>query len=307
MKKNLLILFILILTVQAVYARQLTYDIPDPPECSSDSIVRMLEGQMPMCCPVSRPITQIYMAEIGGASNLDTYLSPLRYRGYGMALAGQWSKALPWMDNRWLMRFDSRIGFSSALNPARNARMLGLDMSVVWGPAFTWRLPMKLRLTAGAAVGMSAGVLYLPRNSNNPASVKADVGLALTVSGAYPFRIGRLNILATDEVRLPTFSVFFSPDYGEPYYEIYLGNHSGLAHCGWWGNHFGIDNLLAFDLDIGPSALRLGYRYSLRSSWINHINTQIQSHAFVIGWIPHGIGLRATSPSRKAFVINSLY
>lgn len=301
------LLAILLLYAQFGYARQDLIDIHDDMECSSDSVVRKCQEWAAAASEVSRPVTQIYMLEVGGTSDLDTYLSPLRYNGYGTALAGQWSKALPWMNNRWIMRFGSRIGFSSALNPAATARMLGLDLALTWGPAFTWKLPMRLHLTAGADIGLSAGVLYLPRNSNNPASAKADVGIALTASASWPFQIGKLNILLSDEIGLPSLSAFFSPEYGEPYYEIYLGNHSGLVHCGWWGNHFGIDNLLAFDLDIGPSALRIGYRYSLRSSWINHLDTQIQTHSFVIGWIPHGIGLRPTAPRRKSIIVSSLY
>lgn len=256
---------------------------------------------------VSRPITQIYMLEGGGSSALDTYLSPLRYHGFNLALAGTWSKALPWMHDSWLMRFDMRLAFQRLLNPAHTALELGFDFRFSWEAAWRHTFANRLSLTAGASADIGAGVLYLPRNSNNPASAKADLGISLAASLAYPFRIGRLNVLVSDHVSLPTLSVFFSPEYGETYYEIYLGNHKGLAHCGWWGNHFGIDNMLTFDLDIGPSALRLGYRYDLRSSWICHINTQLQSHSFIIGWIPGGIGLRPRKPSHKAQVINSLY
>ena len=275
---------------------------------TNDSVARILEGCLTsFSSQVERPITQVYMFEAGGKSALDTYLSPLRYHGFHTSLSGRWSKALPWMDNSWLMRFDSRIGFSRMLNPAKNAQMLGFDTAFDWGAAWTCRFPTELMVSAGAAAGFNAGVLYLPRNSNNPASVKADIHLSLTASASFQFSIGHLPVLVSDEVSLPSLSAFFSPQYGETYYEIYLGNRSGLVHCGWWGNNFSITNLLAFDLDIGPSALRLGYRYSLNSSWVCHINTQIHTHSFVIGWIPHGIGLRKSIPSNLAIRINSLY
>lgn len=256
---------------------------------------------------VSRPITQIYMLEAGGASALDTYLSPLRYHGASLALAGTWSKALPWMADSWLMRFDTRLAFERMLNPAQTAMELGFDFSFSWEAAWRHTFPSRLSVTAGASADIGAGALYLPRNSNNPASAKADIGISLAASASYPVRIGKLHVLISDHVKLPTLSAFFSPAFGEPYYEIYLGNHSGLVHAGWWGNHFGIDNLLTFDLDLGPSALRLGYRYHLQSSWVNHINTQLQQHSFVIGWIPHGIGLKPSKPKRKSMIINSLY
>ena len=78
---------------------------------TNDSVARILEGCLTsFSSQVERPITQASMFEAGGKSALDTYLSPLRYHGFYTSLSGRWSKALPWMDNSWLMRFDSRIG-----------------------------------------------------------------------------------------------------------------------------------------------------------------------------------------------------
>lgn len=254
-----------------------------------------------------RPVTQIYMLETGGKSVLDTYLSPLRYNGVGVALSGRWSKVLPWMRNSWQMHFDCRVGGSRSVNPAGNLSMLGLEGEIGWGAGWWKILPNRLKINVGASVGMTAGVLYMAHNSNNPASVKARAGISIDASLAYPFRLGRVPVVVSDEVSLPTLGAMFSPEYGETYYEIYLGNHSGLAHFSWWGNNFCIDNLLAFDLDIGPSALRLGYRYTLYSSWVCNLNTQIHSNSFVIGWIPHGLGLRKTQPTAAAKRIYSVY
>ncbi len=279
------------------------YDTGVEPECTADSVDQAQETTMTF----KRPVSQIYMLGIGGTNLLDTYLSPLRYHGIAMDLSGQWSKMLPWMRNTWVMRFDGGIGLGSAMNPSRTARMLEADARFAWGVAWSHRFTCKLRVTVGMSADLGAGILYLSRNSNNPASVKARAGVSLTASASFPFKLGRVPVLVSDEVKLPSLGLFFSPEYGETYYEIWLGNHKGLAHCGWWGNNFGIDNLLAFDLDIGPSALRLGYRYRLDSSWVCGLNTQLHRHLFVIGWIPHGIGLKRTRPSEKSISINSLY
>ena len=77
--------------------------------------------------------------------------------------------------------------------------------------------------------------------------------------------------------------VFFSPDYGELCYEIYLGDHSGLAHAAWWGNYFKLDDQLTADLHFGSTNLRIGYHGSIFSSEVNHIVTNIFTHAFTIG------------------------
>lgn len=139
---------------------------------------------------------------------------------------------------------------------------------------------------------MEGGAYYLLRNGNNPVEAIANLSLGLRASASRPFKIGKLDVLVSDIVNLPSTSIFFSPEYGETYYEIYLGNHSGLAHAGWWGNNFRINNLLSATLDFGRTSLSLGYRFNAYNQWACHLNTKIISHAFVIGVVPGGIGLK---------------
>lgn len=255
---------------------------------------------------LSRPVTQVYALEAGASTMLDTYLSPLHFRGQSYALTGEWSKAMPFSP-RWTMTFDARAGLDTGLSPSGASLMCGLDIAFGWGMARRWTLPCRLTLSAGAACGFDGGVLYLPRNTNNPAAAKFYAGLSLRFGAAMPLKLGKLNLLLSDRVVLPTAGAFFSPAYGESYYEIYLGNHSGLAHFGWWGNHFGADNLLSVDFDFGRTAMRLGYRYRLTTSYVNHINSQVATHAFVIGVIPHGLGLKPRRPAAAARTISALY
>ncbi|MCM1291255.1 MAG: DUF3316 domain-containing protein [Prevotella sp.] len=263
-------------------------------------------GCVSECDSVSRPVTQTYSIEIGGVSNLDTYISPLRYHGSSIALSGTWAKCMAFDAKNWTMQFDAYLSFDRSFNKHHSADLYGLDFNFRWGINRRWQMVRKLQLSVGATVGLDVGALYLPRNSNNPANISASTDLSLRASVSYPLKIGRLPILISETVSLPSLAVFFSPQYGEPYYEIYLGNHSGLAHFGWWGNHFGIDNLLSFDLDFGRTAMRLGYRFNVRSSFVNSINHQNVIHAFVIGVIPHGLGLKRRM-SCKTTSINALY
>lgn len=239
-----------------------------------------------------RPVTSVYSFEIGSAKTLATYLSPLTYSGSSFAFTGNWSKAMPFSPENALMNFHGAVNFMSMLNPAQTARMLGIQAEFQWGMDWRKRLPYNLQITVGGLVEGSGGTLYLPRNGNNPANVLAYVGILASTSISYHINIGRLPILLQDNVKLPTLGAFFCPEYGETYYEIYLGNHKGLAHCGWWGNRFGISNLLTATLDFGRTALQIGYRYSFQSEWANHLSTRITRHAFVIGVIPQGIGLK---------------
>lgn len=236
----------------------------------------------------SRPVTSIYSIELGGARDLSTYLSPLYYEGLDIAVSGSWTKTF----NRWpehcVMRFEGAIDFQDMLNPAKTARMYGLTGRFGWGLSWRQRLARSWQVTAGPMIDIYGGALYLARNGNNPVSAIASAGIDLAGSVSWRGRLGRVPIEVADEVRIPTLSAFFCPGYGESYYEIYLGNHKGLAHCGWWGNAFGIDNLLSVKFNFGRTGMLVGYRFDLRTFKANSLETQIMRNAFVIGVIPHG-------------------
>ncbi len=150
-------------------------------------------------------------------------------------------------------------------NPRGTARMLQLGGDFDWGLSYRFTPLPALQVTAGGNVGMSGGVLYQLRNGNNPVTALASVGIGINASISYHFKIGRLPVVVEDRFKVPSLSVFFSPQYGETYYEIYLGNHSNLAHAGWWGNNSGINNRLSIYLDFGRTAMQIGYRADYRN------------------------------------------
>lgn len=239
-----------------------------------------------------RPVVQEYRIEIGGGNALSSYLSPLRYDGNVMGISGQWSKASRWAPESLIMHFNAGANLRDYKNPARTASMIGIDGIFSWGMSWRKRLPYSLQATAGGSIDINGGCLYLSRNGNNPVTALASASLDINASISWRFKIGRLPMLISNEIRLPSLGCFFSPQYGETYYEIWLGNRTGLAHCGWWGNRFCIDNLLSLKLDFGKTAMEIGYRYDYNSSWANSLNTQLSSHSFVIGIIPHGLGIK---------------
>ncbi len=255
----------------------------------------------------SRPVTSVYAVEMGSHDVLATYLSPLHYKGTRYGVSGEWSKAMPFSPEHAVMQFDGAAHFSRMLNPAQTASMVGLTADFNWGMSWRTRLPYDIQVTAGGAVGIYGGAYWLLRNGNNPVEAIANVSLSLRASVSRPFRIGRLPVLLRDEVRLPSASLFFSPEYGETYYEIYLGNHKGLLHGGWWGNNFRIDNLLSATLDFGRTAMTVGYRFEAYTQWACQLNTRLTSHSFVIGVIPGGIGLKKRPNRIPSEVVYSIY
>lgn len=221
-----------------------------------------------------------YAVEGGYAEDLDTYLSPLRYKGGRVALSGNW-RHLTALD--WEMEMNASLSTAFTRSPAKASTMYDFGGSFDWGMNYVMRPSGVWRVSVGAAAGLNLGALYLPINGNNPATAKADVMLSLRARGEWSTRIGRLPVRVADCVTLPSAGAFFSQAFGETYYEIWLGNHCDLAHFGWWGNHFGIDNLLSAELTLAGRQMLVGYRFKVDSSWVNHLNTQRISHSVVIG------------------------
>lgn len=255
----------------------------------------------------SRPVTGVYSVEVGRKNVLATYLSPLHYKGMSLAVAGAWSKAMPFNPESAIMHFNAAAGLDDMLNPAQTAQMLAISGSFNWGMSWRKLIPWQMQLTLGGTVGADGGAYWLTRNGNNPVQAMASFSLAARASLARPFKMGKLNFLVRDEVSLPSLSIFFSPEYGESYYEIYLGNHKGLVHPGWWGNNFRLDNLLSVTLDFGRTAAMVGYRFKADTQWANNLNTKILTHSFVIGVIPGGIGLKPKPKRIPSETIYSLY
>ena len=214
---------------------------------------------------------------------------------------------MPFNPRHAIMEFDASFGFSSLLNPAQTASMIGLNGAFSWGMSWRTLLPQNINIAVGGAAELSGGAYYLLRNGNNPVQAMATGSLNITAALSYPFRIGRLPILVADKVSLPSIGLFFCPGYGETYYEIYLGNTTGLVHAGWWGNNFRIDNLLSFTIDFGRTALQIGYRFKAHTQWANNLNTKIITNSLVIGIIPGGIGHKPRKPRIPSETFYSIY
>ncbi len=255
-----------------------------------------------------RPVAAAYTLEMGGARLADTYLTPLRYTGWNAALAYERLQAMKFNPRRWLMRLSARVGMASAQNPARNATMWMPSLDLSWGMFHRWRLPAGFTVAAGCSTSIGLGCLYLSRNGNNPVSGKAAWTVDASAMAVWNGSIGRLPVALRYQPTIPLIGAFFSPDYGELYYEIYLGNHSGLAHCAWWGDYFAMDHLLTADLRLGGTSLRLGYRGYLLSTSVNNITSRVTTHSFIIGLSGEWLSLNPRKPfNADAQIISAIY
>ena len=201
-----------------------------------------------------RPVTSVFTVELGRQSALDTYLTPIRYWGLDVALGYERLRAVSFAPEKWFTML-------------RRCQLLD-----------------GLYVSGGGEAALTLGGLYNLRNSNNPATAKAAIDLGATAMASYHFYISRLPVTLRYQVSLPVIGTFFSPEFGQSYYEMFgIGNCSGIVHFGAWHNRVDVRNYISVDLHVGKRALRLGYRQVMRTTHINSIDTQVLTHTFVLG------------------------
>ncbi len=257
---------------------------------------------------VERPVVSVYSLEAGTAHIAQTYLSPLRYSGLALALSYERMQAMRFDPDRWVMRLSGRLdGARTYNNPARNASMWDLDLSLGWSMSYRRNFGA-WSLYGGGYTSAEVGVLYASRNGNNPVAAKAAWNIGITAAAVYHTSLKGRPLTLRYLAEMPLTGIFFAPEYGELYFEIYLGNHKGLVHGAWPGNYFRLNNLLTADIALGRTILRLGYRCGITSTKANGIVGRHIAHTAVVGIASEWISL---SPSRKPDVnaryVSALY
>lgn len=265
-------------------------------------------GGADSCANVLRPVLSAYTLHAGSAHVAETYLSSLRYSGQAFGFGYERMQAMKFCPDRWVM--DLRLGLEGThtLNPARNAALWGADIEAGWAMMRRFRPAPAWSLFVGGSTDIDAGLSYSERNSNNPVAARASWTVSVMAAAAWNGTVGRLPVCLRLQSRMPITGVFFAPEYGELYYEIYLGNHHGLVRGAWPGNYFRLDNMLSADLRFGGTILRLGYRLDVHSSKASHIVTRRISHCAVVGLASEWVSLSARrSNIMEARIISALY
>ena len=229
----------------------------------------------------ARPVFSSFSFTAGGARLYDDYLSVSDYLGGEFGFLYEQMRALSAPSGRWVMRH--RLDLSAACT--RNFKMLSAMVSYSYGLLYGWEFPCGIKLRSGGELALSGGALYCQGNSNNPANAKAVLSLGFSEMLSYTWRLARCPLTFRYHLTLPVAGVFFSPAFGESYYEMfYLGNHAGLAHFGSWHNRFDMGNLLTVEIPLGRHALRLGYTNTIRYSHAEHLRYFHCSHALLAGF-----------------------
>ncbi len=254
---------------------------------------------------VLRPVVSIFTLDVGHASLLDTYMTPIAYHGQNVRLGYEHFQATGFAPLRWTRQLEVGVDYDHTRNPAGNHTMHSLMLEGRWSMMRRWYNPGGLhgtQLMIGPMTQLRGGAIYNGNNSNNVATAKIHWAVGFNAMAVWNTRLLGRRLSLRYEGSLPVAGVFFSPDYDEAYYEIYEGNHRGLVHLGWWGNRFDFTHALTADWRLGGTTLRLGYRGRIETSWVNHINTHIFTHALVIGIGGELLSLRHGKKPRGAVV-----
>ena len=254
-----------------------------------------------------RPVASMFSAEAGHTSILDSYVSPIRYGGGYYRLGYERQQATGFSPEKCIHQLSVGVDYGYTHNPAGNHTMHALMADAKWGMMRRWSdvFTPGLQLMLGGSTQFRGGALYNANNSNNVVSAHIHWSVGLMGQAVYNFNIKRLPVTLRYQATLPVMGVFFSPDYDEAYYEIYLGNHSNLAHFGWWGNRFDLENLVTADLHLGNTILRVGYRNRIITSWVNNINNREISHSLVVGIGGEWLSVGSKKPAKR--IISSIY
>ncbi len=244
------------------------------------SAANAMLGQAMPEAPIKKVVNQSTLIGVGSMILTDTYLSPLKYDGLTLSLLHERLNATSLFKNKLLLQQQFFLQWASTNNPVNNAKTYYGNIDYHLHSFYPLFQANSFRLLGGAGADMSLGGIYNIRNSNNPAQLKTSVNLNASLLAFYKWKLLTLRWQVTS----PLLGAYFSPQYGQSYYEIFvLGNNSGTVHFATPANQRGLRHYITADYPIGSLTLRAGYLRNYYRTKTNNLITSISSHQFMIG------------------------
>jgi hypothetical protein len=239
-----------------------------------------------------------------GSSNLyDTYLSPLQYRGLSLHLLNERMKKTNWFRGGFSTQQFIELELASADNTAGNASEYFFLLGYSWGGHYDILKTNKFRLALGGAWHINAGALYNQRNTNNPVSAKAYTNLHLSAIAFYTWK----SMTFRGQLDTPLLGVLFSPEYGQSYYEISLGNSIKTINFASLHNQRALRAYFTVDIPISRVSLRIGYLGSFYQTKVNYLQAHNYSSSFIIGLVSESINLSGNKIKNNPILDSSYY
>lgn len=250
----------------------------------------------------NKPTNNATLIGIGPANIYDSYLSILEYKGTSFRIMNERMRQTSWFGGKFNKQQIISLELASAENPAKTSDELWLLLDYNLGGHYNFYKTNKLKLSAGGLWNLSAGVLYNQRNSNNPASARLYSNLNLSFLSLYNWK----RFTFRWQIDTPIAGVLFSPQYGQSYYEMSLGNSVEIFNFASLHNQRALKNYLTVDVPLDRFSIRFGYLGSFYQTKVNHIQTHHYTNNFMIGIVSESINLSGKN-IKKSKVISSYY
>ena len=104
---------------------------------------------------------------------LDTYLSPLEYKGPEIRILRENMRMTRLMNGNVSAQNLLQANVSYTHNPSQTANMYAGLVNWTYALHYQFRLNEQLKLLVGPMIDLNGGFVYNTRNSNNPAQAKA--------------------------------------------------------------------------------------------------------------------------------------
>lgn len=217
---------------------------------------------------------------VGNAFLTDTYLSPLEYSGLTISLLHDRINPTKLFNQKMLLQQQFQMQVAFTKNPSASASEYFGEISYHLNGLYPFLDNNGFRIFGGGGLDASLGGIYNVRNSNNPGSLKTALNLHLAAMATYNWR----QFTFRWQISSPFAGMFFSPAYGQSYYEIFsLGNGNGTVRFASPENQLALRNYLTVDIPLKKITLRTGYLGSFYRTNVNDITTRVFSHQFMVG------------------------
>lgn len=223
----------------------------------------------------------------GRQNLLDTYLSPLTYKGTTHGTLHRTERPARWgKDFRTIMQMSS--GFVYAHSPTDDAKELDFQLTLGGGVMKSWAFGNDWRVAVGSLVQGSGGFTYHIANGNNPVQARLALEVVPTASAECSFKCLRRTLKARMQVDAPLFGAMFTPHYGQSYYEIFsLGQRDRNIRLTTPFSAPSARLLATLDFPLRGATLTLGYHADVRQSHVNSLKRHSWSNILVVGFVRH--------------------
>ncbi|MDR0686334.1 MAG: DUF3316 domain-containing protein [Dysgonamonadaceae bacterium] len=234
------------------------------------------------------PINLTYestMLAIGASSVYDSYFSPLQYDGMKFGFISERMKIFSRDESKLKLVsqhfFD--VAYLQTANPTGTAVYRVGTFQYDYGLFYKLRTTCGLRLYLGAQIDCMLGFILNSRNGNNPATGKFHTGINLSSIASYALPVSSFPVRFSWQLSFPSVGVMYSPEFGQSYYEIGLGNRNNLLHLSSFHNYLFFKNIFTIEIPSGNTTFRVGYTDSFYQTRISNLETKLRSNDFYLG------------------------